>query len=134
MHAAGAFTVVDFQLAVFQPHAFRRTEVKNFLLNVEGAPILARVGSAIGLNLTADVCGHSFLINADFIAPRTDEGHVRTGDGGHTTVGAAVKFELELIGEGRTMQFVLIFLSQLITQLLRIIAGPFTAGICPRGA
>jgi hypothetical protein len=69
VHAAGALTVVDLQLAVFQPHAFGRAEVDDFLLDVERAPVLAGVSAAIGLDFATDISGNGFLIDADVIAP-----------------------------------------------------------------
>ena len=90
---------------------------------------LPAVGAGVGRNLTADVSLHGLLVDPDVILPGSDEGHVGAGDGGDTAVGASVEFELELVGERRTMQFVLVVLGQLIAQVLGVVAGPFAAGL-----
>jgi hypothetical protein len=116
VHAAGALTVVDQQLAAFIFHAFSGAEVDDFFLDVEGTPVTAAVGAAVGGEFAADVAGNGFLVDFDVVFPGTDEGDVRAGDGGHAAVGAAVKLELELVREGRTVQLILVFLGQVVAE------------------
>ena len=44
------------------------------------------------------------------------------------TIGATVKLEFEFVGEGRTMQLILVIMGQFVAHILSIIAGPFTTG------
>jgi hypothetical protein len=82
----------------------------------KGTPVASAVGAAVGGEFAADVAGNGFLVDFDVVFPGADEGDVRAGDGGHAAVGAAVELELELVGEGRTVQLVLVFLGQVVAE------------------
>jgi hypothetical protein len=131
VHAAGALTVVDQQLAVFIPHAMGRAEVADFFVDVECTPVTSAVGAAVGGEFAADVAGNSFLVDFDVVFPGSDEGDVRAGDGGHAAVGAAVELEFELVGEGRAVKLVLVFLGQGIAEGLGVVAGSIHNGPDP---
>ena len=92
------------------------------------------MGAAIGGDFTADIGLDGFLVDADIIPPGADKGHVGPGDGGHAAVGAAVELELELVGEGRTMKFVLVLLGQVVAQRLGVVAGILAAGLADTAA
>ncbi len=128
VHAAGAFLVVDLKGLAFHPHAFGGAKVDDFFLDVEGTPVAAGVGAAVGRKFAADIGLNRFLVDFDIVSPGADEGQVGPGDGGHAAVGAAVELEFEFVGEGRTMEFILVFLGQGVAQGLGVVAGIFAAG------
>ncbi len=127
MHAAVAFLGVDLEGLTLHPHAPGGAQADHFLLDVEFAPIAAHVRPAVGRDLATDVALNGFLIDADVVAPGADEGHVGPGDGGDTAVRAAVELELELVGEGRAMQLVLVVIGHGEAQVLGVVAGVLAA-------
>jgi len=87
------------------------------------------VGATVGGIVTGDVFLDRSLIDLDVIFPGTDHGKVGTGDGGNAVIGAAGKFKFEFVGEGGTMDLVLIMHGQGVADILGVIAGPFTTGL-----
>jgi hypothetical protein len=112
VHAAGALLVVDQQLAVFIHMQSVGQRSMTSLSMSNGTPVASGCGRRRWGEFAADVAGNRFLVDFDVVFPGADEGHVRPGDGGHAAVGAAVELEFELVGEGRTVQLVLVFLGQ----------------------
>ncbi len=127
LHAAVALHVVDHQLLAFQTHALGGAEPDDFLVDVELAPVAAGMRAGVGFELAADVALDRFLVDLDVVAPGADEGHVGPGDGGHTAVGATVELELELVGESRAVQLVLVVIGHLVAEVLGVVAGPLAA-------
>ena len=89
------------------------------------------MGAAVGrvLGIAGHVFLHSGLVDTDVVFPGADDGKIGAGNGGHAVVRAGGKFELELVGEGRTVDLVLVPLGQSVAGLLSIVAGPLAAGI-----
>ncbi len=96
-------------------------------LNVEFAPVSACMGAGVGFELAAHVRFHCVLVDADVVSPGPDDGHVRTGYGSHAAIGASVKLELELVGEGRSVKLVLICIGHLMAGFLGVVAGKLAA-------
>jgi hypothetical protein len=91
--------------------------------------MIGAVGAAVGHDLAVHVTGHGFLVDADVIAPGTDDGTVGAGQGGHAAVGATVDLELEFVGPSRTVHLVLILLSQGVADVLGVDASKLTASL-----
>lgn len=87
----------------------------------------------MGANSPPTVSLHGVLVDLDVVLPGTDNGKVGTRHGAHAAVGATVELELELVGEGGTVQFVLIVHGQLVAHVLRVVAGIFTARLAKAG-
>jgi hypothetical protein len=85
--------------------------------------------ASIRRNLTVYVSLDSFLINLDIVFPGPNKRQISPGNRSHTTIGTTVKLEFKLIREGWSMELILVFLSQLITNLLGIVTRPFTPGL-----
>jgi len=99
----------------------------NFLDDVELAPVATGVGAGIRLELAGDVGLHFVLVDADVVFPGADDREVGAGDGGHAAVRTAVELELELVGEGRAVQLVLVVVGQGVADVLGVVAGEFAA-------
>jgi hypothetical protein len=69
-------------------------------------------------DISGDILFDRCLIDPDIVTPGADNGYVGTGNGGNTVIGATGEFELKLIGEGRTMDLVLILHGHLMTGFL----------------
>ena len=67
------------------------------------------------------------LIDTDVILPGPDHRHVRPGDRGNTSVGAAIELHFEFVPERGSVQFVLEFHREVAASLLGIVAGELTA-------
>ena len=109
-------------------HSVGQRSMTSFWMS-KGPQSRPHVVAGVGGDFAADIGLNGFLVDPDVIFPGTDKGHVGPGDGGHAAVGAAVELEFELVGEGRTMEFVLVFLGQVIAQGLGVVAGILTAGL-----
>ena len=133
VHAAHAVGGLDGQLVAVPAHALGGAEVDDFLLDVEFAPVTTGVSAGVGLEFAAHVGFHGILVDLDVVLPGTHHSEVGTGHGAHAAVGAAVELELELVGEGGTVQFVLVVLGQLVAHVLGVVAGIFAAGLTEAG-
>ena len=91
------------------------------------------MSTGVGLEFAAHVGFHGILVDLDVVLPGTHHSEVGTGHGAHAAVGAAVELELELVGEGGTVQFVLVVLGQLVAHVLGVVAGIFAAGLTEAG-
>ncbi len=126
VHAVVAFPVVDLQIFTFEPHALGGAQGHDIFLDVQ----FGNIGAAtFGFQFAADVRGYRGLVNPDVVFPDTDHGHVGTGHGGDTVIGATGEFQLIFVGEGRPMHFELEFLGQLIAGFHGVVAGPFATGL-----
>ena len=133
MHTTHAFGVVDEEAAAVPFHALGGAQVDDFGFDVELAPVTTGVSTGVGGEFAGNVGFHSFLIDLDVVLPRTHDGKVGTGHSGHAAVRAAVELELELVGEGGTVQLVLIVHGELIASVLRVVAGVFAAALAKAG-
>ena len=122
MHAAGALFVVDHQFAIFHPHTVCGAVANDLFFDVKGTPVAAGMRSAVGRKFAADVSGNRFLVDFNIVFPGSDKGDVGPGDGSHTTVGAAVKLELEFVWKGRSVKLVLVFLGKIVAEGLGVVA------------
>ena len=133
VHAAHAVGGLDGQLAAVPAHALGGAAVHHFGLDVELAPVTTGMGTGVGFEFAAHVGFHGVLVDLDVVLPRTHDGKVGTGHSGHAAVRAAVELELELVGEGGTVQFVVVVLGQLVAHVLGVVAGIFAAGLAEAG-
>ena len=133
VHTTHAFGVVDEEAAAVPFHALGGAQVDDFGFDVELAPVTTGVSTGVGGEFAGNVGFHSFLIDLDVVLPRTHDGKVGTGHSGHAAVRAAVELELELVGEGGTVQLVLIVHGELIASVLRVVAGVFAAALAKAG-
>ena len=74
------------------------------------------------------------LVDLDAVAPGPDDRHVGAGDGGNAVVRAARHLELELVREGRAVQFVLEGHGEVVGEGHGVVARPLAAGHAAAGA
>ena len=89
--------------------------------------------AGVGLEFAAHIGLHGLLIDLDVVLPGADHGKVGARHGAYAAVGAAVELELEFVGEGGTVQLVLIIHRQLVAHILRVVAGILAAGLPQTG-
>ena len=133
VHAAHAVSSLDGELGAVPLHALGGAAIHHFFLQVELAPVAAGVRAGVGSEFTGHIGLHGFLVDLDVVLPGAYHGEVGARHGAHAAVGAAVELELELVGEGGTVQFVLVVHGELVAHVLRVVAGIFAAGLAKTG-
>ena len=128
VHATGALFVVDLKRIAVPGHALSGAQVDHFLVDVELAPVSACMRARVGFEFSADIGLAGSLVDPDVVSPGPDDRHVGTCYRRHAAVGAAVELELELVREGRPMEFVLILHGHLVGAFLGVVARELAAG------
>jgi len=128
VHAAGTVFIPDLEALAIPLHAAGRAEVDDFGLNVESL-LVSAMSTRIGDQLAAHIGRYGSLVDANLIPPGTDNGTIRAGNGRDTVAGAARRFEFEFIGKHGTVQGILIFLGDIVYDVLSVDTGPLASSI-----